>query len=124
MPRKHHGLQEFKRLAKQAKVNETRIIVRKLKSLRSSSDKPGTAKHDPADLEAQLDALKVNFVYVFGRKTRFSPTVDSESGSLRRCYPSPETQAQSHSLRQQDRIRIPLHRTPAFSSLHLSFGSA
>jgi hypothetical protein len=66
LPRKHHSLQEFKRLAKQAKVNETRIIVRKLKSLRSSSDRPGTAKHDPAtvvrDLEAQLDALKVHFV--------------------------------------------------------------
>ena len=63
LPWKHHSLQEFKRLAKQAKVNETQIIVKKLKSLRSSTDKPGTATHNPAntvqDLEAQLAALKV-----------------------------------------------------------------
>ena len=44
-------------------MNETRIIVRKLKSLRSSSDKPGMTKHDPADLEAQLGALKVPSIY-------------------------------------------------------------
>ena len=66
MPRKHHGLQEFKRLAKQAKVNETRIILRKLKPFHSLSDKPATDKHDSADLEAQLKALRVNFVYSDG----------------------------------------------------------
>jgi len=49
-------------LAKQAKVNETQIIVKKLKSLRSAD---GKVKDDPAravrDLEAQLTALKVRF---------------------------------------------------------------
>ena len=63
---KHHSLQEFKRLAKHAKLNETRIIVKKLKSLRSSPDNPRSAKTDPTktlqDLEAQLAALKVRFV--------------------------------------------------------------
>ena len=67
LPRKHHSLQEFKRLAKQAKVNETQIIVKRLKSLRSSGDKEGKAK-DPAkgvqDLEAQLVALKVRFSHL------------------------------------------------------------
>ncbi|KAF9648027.1 Bud-site selection protein [Thelephora ganbajun] len=64
----HHSLQEFRRLAKQAKVNETQIIVKKLKSLRSSDDKKGKAKNDPTealqDLEAQLIALKaLNLVH-------------------------------------------------------------
>lgn len=63
LPRKHHSLQEFKRLAKRAKANETQIIVKKLKSLRSLSSEPGRVTHNPAktlpELEAQLNALKV-----------------------------------------------------------------
>ena len=67
LPQKHHSLQEFKRLAKHAKVNETQIIVKKLKSLRSSSDGARTTKHDSTkilqDLEVQLVALKVRLAY-------------------------------------------------------------
>ena len=48
-------------------MNETQVIVKKLKFLRSPSDKPGKIKHDPAmamqDLEAQLAALKVRFAH-------------------------------------------------------------
>jgi hypothetical protein len=54
-------------LAKQAKVNETQIIVKKLKSLRSSGDKEGKAKDSAKgvqDLEAQLVALKVRFSHL------------------------------------------------------------
>ena len=65
--RKHHSLQEFKRLAEQAKVNETQIIVKKLKSLRSSEDDKSKVRGDPTkvveDLEAQLAVLKVRFTH-------------------------------------------------------------
>ena len=44
-------------------MNETQIIVKKLRSLRSLTDKPGTATHNPAntvqDIESQSAALKV-----------------------------------------------------------------
>ena len=125
--RKHHSLQEFKRLAKHAKSNETRIIVKKLKSLRSSPDKPRSAKTDPTktlqDLEAQLAALKVRFVRLEENPV-FSPTVGSESSSLRRCYPDPETRAQPHSICRQDSVGIHLHGAPAPSSPHLLFRPA
>ena len=45
--RKHHSLQEFKSLAKHAKLNETRIIVKQHKPLRSSPDRAWSAKTDP-----------------------------------------------------------------------------
>jgi len=122
LPRKHHSLQEFKRLAKQAKVNETRIIVKKLKSLRSSPDKPETTKHDPAtivqELESQLAALKVCCVHSEGNPV-FSPTADSESSALGHRHPDPETQAESHSLRRPDRIGIRILGSPTFPSPYL-----
>ena len=74
--RKHHSLQEFKRLAKHAKLNETRIIVKKLKSLRSSPDRVRSVKTDPTktlqDLEAQLIALKVCFIRLEGNPGFFT----------------------------------------------------
>ena len=52
-------------------MNETQIIVKKLKSLRSSDGDKGRAKVDPTkvaqDLEAQLAALKVCFVHSEGK---------------------------------------------------------
>ena len=64
LPRKHPSLQEFERVAKQAKVNGTRIIIKKIKSVRSSSDRPET--NDPTEtlqeLEDQLTARKVCLV--------------------------------------------------------------
>jgi hypothetical protein len=73
LPRKHHSLQEFKRLAKRVKVNETQIIVKKLKFLRSLSNEPGTSINSAGkslqDLEAQLVALKVRVVYPEERPT-------------------------------------------------------
>ena len=46
-------------------MNETQIVAKKLKSLRSSEDNKSKAKGNPTkaveDLEAQLTALKVRF---------------------------------------------------------------
>ena len=48
-------------------MNETQIIVKKLKSLRSTEDNKSKVKGDPVkateDLEAQLAALKVCFAH-------------------------------------------------------------
>jgi len=74
---KDHSLQEFKRLAKQAKANETQIIVKKLKPLCSSSNKPEAIERDPAttlqELGAQLTALEVCFAHL-EENPIFSPT--------------------------------------------------
>ena len=107
-PRKHHSLQEFKRLAKQAKVNETQIIVKKLKSLRSSD---GKANDNPAravqDLEAQLTALKVCYARYRGMFV-FSPRPGFQPSALRGRCPHPKTQAQPHPLRRSNCVEIPL----------------
>ena len=48
-------------------MNETQIIVKKLKSLRSSEDDKSKVRGDPTkvveDLEAQLAVLKVRFTH-------------------------------------------------------------
>lgn len=70
-------MQEFKRLAKQARVNEAQAIIRKLKALRSSDGGEGKDRRDPAkaaeDLDAQLAALKVCLAHL-GKSPVFSPS--------------------------------------------------
>ena len=126
LPRKHHSLQEFKRLAKRVKANETQIIVKKLKSLRSLSNESGTAKHDPTktpqDLEAQLIALKVHFPNFEGISVFLLPPIGSGPSTLRHCRPHSEDQPQPHPFRQQPRLRIPLYSASALPSPHLLHG--
>ena len=125
LPRKHHSLQEFKRLAKRVKANETKIIVKKLKSLRSLSNEPGTITYNPAktpqDLEAQLIALKVRVAHLEER-VAFSSPLGSESSAFCHRRPHSEAQAQPHPLHRQNCIGIPFYSAPALSSPRLLHG--
>ncbi|KAJ8453540.1 hypothetical protein ONZ51_g13539 [Trametes cubensis] len=58
----HHGLHEVRKAAKKAEAFEIRKLVKRLKTARGEKPKKGNVKtDDPAELERQLDVLKVTF---------------------------------------------------------------
>lgn len=112
----HHkniSLQEFERLAKPAKVNGPRIIVKKLKPLRSAD---GKTKDDPAraaqDLEVQLTALKVCFA-PSGGKTVFSYRVQALNLAHFAAVALIQELKHNRTLRRPNRVEIPLRRARA-----------